>query len=79
VVKVKALYHFLDRKACRNRMLGDVFDATENIAEEMAEAGLVEILEPKAKPKTTQDENPADAEPDKGQNEVQEKPKKRRK
>jgi len=47
VVKVKALYHFLDRKACRNRMLGDVFDAPENIAEKLEKAGLVERLEAK--------------------------------
>lgn len=73
MVKVKALYHFLDRKACRNRMQGQVFDAPEEIAEELEKAGLVEILEPKSKTKTS-----PDTEPDKEQAEVQEKPKRRK-
>lgn len=45
--KVRALYHFLDIKACRNRMKGDVFQAPNDIAEELIKAGLVELLEPK--------------------------------
>lgn len=76
-MKVKALYHFLDRKACRNRMQGQVFDAPEEIAEELEKAGLVEILEPKPKTKTSPDTEP-DTEPDKEQAEVQEKPKRRK-
>jgi|GEM_PF-3057054 len=51
-MKVKALYHFLDKKACRNRTKGDVFDAPEPIAEKLAKAGLVEILELKPKKET---------------------------
>lgn len=47
MIKVKALYHFLDKKACRNRMKGDIFQAPNDIAEELIKAGLVESLEPK--------------------------------
>jgi len=47
--KVKALYHFLDVKACRNRMQGNVFEASEERAKELEKAGLVAPLEPKPK------------------------------
>jgi len=32
MVEVKALYHFLDKNACRNRMQGEVFKTTEEYA-----------------------------------------------
>lgn len=48
--KVKALYHFLDVKACRNRMQGNVFEASEERAKELEKAGLVALVD--AKPKT---------------------------
>lgn len=47
MVKVKALYHLLDRRACRNRTQGEVFMAPNDWAEELIKAGLVESLEPK--------------------------------
>lgn len=47
--KVKALYHFLDRKACRNRRQGDVFEVSEERAKELVEAGFAIFLEAKAK------------------------------
>lgn len=61
MVEVKALYHFLDKNACRNRMQGEVFMTTEEYAEELRQRGLVaytkeplkkdesEIAEPPAK------------------------------
>lgn len=61
MVEVKALYHFLDKNACRNRMQGEVFKTTEEYAEELRQRGLVaymkeppkkdepEIAEPPAK------------------------------
>lgn len=48
MVKVKAKYHFLDRVACRNRMQGDEFLVSDERAEELIKAGLVESLEPKS-------------------------------
>ncbi len=47
MVKVKAKYHFLDRVACRNRIQGDEFLVSDERAEELIKAGLVESLEPK--------------------------------
>jgi len=41
MVEVKALYHFLDKKASRNRIQGDVFYVTEEYAEELERRGLV--------------------------------------
>jgi len=41
MVEVKALYHFLDKNACRNRMQGEVFKTTEEYAEELRRRGLV--------------------------------------
>lgn len=54
--KVKALYHFLDRKACRNRMQGDVFEVSDERAKELLKAGLVDLIEIKAK---TESKNPS--------------------
>jgi len=39
--EVKAVYHFFDQEACRNRTKGDVFSVTEKRAEELIKAGLV--------------------------------------
>jgi len=41
MVEVKALYHFLDKRACRNRMQGDVFKVQEEYANELEKRGLV--------------------------------------
>ena len=41
MVEVKALYHFLDTTACRNRKQGDVFKIQEEYANELEERGLV--------------------------------------
>lgn len=50
MTKIKALYHFLDKKACRNRMKGEIFTAPDAWANELIKAGLVESLEPKKEP-----------------------------
>lgn len=52
MAKIKALYHFLDKVACRNRMQGDVFDVSEKRADELVKAGLVALVEPKPKTDT---------------------------
>lgn len=39
--EVRALYHFYDEVACKNRYKGDVFQATEKRADELAKRGLV--------------------------------------
>lgn len=55
MVKVKALYHFLDRRACRNRRQGEIFIAPDDWAKELIKAGLAESLEPKKEqPKKTE-------------------------
>lgn len=79
--KVKALYHFLDTKACRNRKQGDVFDAPDKIAEELAKAGFVVILEPKVKTDIKLTEKTADppAEQSKKQAQIEKEPKKQKK
>jgi len=41
--EVKAVYHFFDQEACRNRTKGDVFSVTEKRAEELIKAGLVAL------------------------------------
>jgi len=41
--EVKALYHFFDQEACRNRTKGDVFTVTEERADELIKAGLVAL------------------------------------
>lgn len=53
-MKVKALYHFLDKAACRNRKKGDIFDPPEKIAKELIKAGLVVPLDAKPKTETTE-------------------------
>jgi len=63
VVKVKALYHFLDKKACRNRLQGDVFYAPEEWAKELEKAGLitfvdVELKDEAKKPSKKNKKNP---------------------
>lgn len=49
MVKVKARYHFLDTKACRNRMQGNVFEVSEERAKELVKTGLVMRLDTGAK------------------------------
>lgn len=58
MVEVKVLYHFLDKRACRNRMQGDVFMAPEEYAEELVRCGLVVYT--KSSPKAEQVTRPAD-------------------
>jgi len=60
MAKVKALYHFLDKVACRNRMQGDVFDVSEERAKELEKAGLVTFvdIELKDKAKKLSKKNP---------------------
>ncbi len=41
MVKVKALYHFLDEVACKNRLQGDEFNVTEERATALLESGAV--------------------------------------
>ena len=60
MTKVKALYHFLDRQACRNRLQGDVFTVTEERAKDLEKAGLVTFvdIELKDKAKKLSKKNP---------------------
>lgn len=44
MVKVKALYHFLDDVACKNRLQGDEFNVTEERATALLESGAVVIV-----------------------------------
>lgn len=52
MVKVKALYHFFDKKACRNRLQGDVFEAPEEWVKEIEKADLVGRIDTEAKAET---------------------------
>lgn len=39
--EVRAVYHFYDEVACKNRYKGDVFQVTEERADKLVERGLV--------------------------------------
>lgn len=47
MIKVRALYHFLDKVACRNRLQGQVFDVPDVRAKELEREGLVAVLDKK--------------------------------
>lgn len=47
MIKVKALYTFVDKKANRNRKKGEIFRAPKDWAKELVKNKLVESLEPK--------------------------------
>ena len=44
MAKVKALYHFLDTVACKNRLQGEEFVVTEERATALLKSGAVVIV-----------------------------------
>jgi len=45
MAKVKALYHFLDTVACKNRLQGEEFVVTEERATALLKSGAVVIVD----------------------------------